>query len=92
MDPEEQREISRKGGRASHGEDEGEEERHGNGRRGFAAMDPAEQREIASRGGRAAHGEYSGEEEDDEDGGGRKTRGGTSEQHAKAGRQSHKNR
>ncbi len=45
MDPEEQRKIASRGGRAKH-----------RGPRGFAAMDPEEQREIASRGGRASHG------------------------------------
>lgn len=54
--------------------------------RGFAAMDPEEQREIASKGGRASHGGRG----DEGDGGG--MRGGSSEQHAQAGRQSHKNR
>jgi len=71
MDPVEQREISRKGGRASHGGDgeEGGNGRRGRGReeeyseefegsegRGFAAMDPEEQREIARKGGQASHG------------------------------------
>jgi len=99
MDPAEQRRIASKGGRASHGgrgadfeEDEGENgQGQGGSRRGFAAMDPAEQRRIASKGGRASHGGRGGssEREEEEDGGGE--RGGSSAQHAKAGRQSHKN-
>jgi len=70
MDPEEQKEISRMGGRASHGgrsrSDSDEEEddqdrgsssnRRHSGRQGFASMDPDEQREIARMGGRASHG------------------------------------
>jgi len=73
-------------------------------KRGFAAMDPEEQREIASEGGRASHGgrgraddDGDGEEEDTDRGdrsrGGRNgnARGGSSEQHARAGRQSHRN-
>jgi general stress protein YciG len=64
MDPEEQREISRKGGRASHG---GTESGNG-GRRGQA-----------------------GNEDLEEDEGGN-MRGGSSEQHARAGSQSHKGR
>jgi len=48
-------------------------------------MDKDKQREIAAKGGRASHG---GESQP----GGKSSRGGTPEQHAKAGRQSHKNR
>jgi len=47
-------------------------------------MDKEKQREIAAKGGQASHG---GEAK-----GGKSTRGGSPEQHAKAGRQSHKNR
>jgi general stress protein YciG len=61
-------------------------------KRGFAAMDPEEQREISRRGGEASHGGRGRDEEEDRNGGGRRTRGGTSEQHAEAGRQSHKRR
>jgi len=69
--------------------------------RGFGSMDPEKQREIAREGGRASHekgshGGYSMEQENDRSsrhGGShaRSTRGGTSEQHAEAGRQSNKN-
>jgi general stress protein YciG len=68
QDEEEQREISRMSGRASHGgrgrEDDDDrfhsrgpsrDEPSGRSRRGFAAMDPEEQREIARMGGRASH-------------------------------------
>lgn len=51
------------------------------GGRGFASMDKDQQRELSAKGGHASHGGNS-------QGG---TRGGSSEQHAKAGRQSHKN-
>jgi hypothetical protein len=53
--------------------------------RGFGAMDKEKQRELSAKGGHASHGGASGKSS----GGG--TRGGSSEQHAKAGRQSHKN-
>jgi len=43
MDPVRQREISRKGGKASHSG-------------GFASMDPEKQRQIARKGGKASHG------------------------------------
>lgn len=80
MDPEEHREISREGGRMSHGgqgrdwNDEYDRERRsfreegegGRSRRGFASMDPEEQREIASMGGRASHGGRSREDDDDD--------------------------
>lgn len=53
--------------------------------RGFGSMDKDKQREISAKGGRASHEGSSGKSS----AGG--TRGGSSEQHAKAGRQSHKN-
>ena len=69
------------------------------GKQGFASMDPERQREIASEGGRASHGsqqsnlnqgsQQSGRKQDKQGGG---VQGGTPEQHAEAGRQSHKNR
>ncbi len=70
-------------------------------KRGFAAMDLKEQREIARKGGLASHGgrnggedEYDEAEEASEGTRGARnsgSRGGSSEQHARAGRQSHKN-
>jgi uncharacterized protein len=71
------------------------------GKQGFASMDPERQREIASQGGRASHsggGSKSSTQSDEEDKGsssskspGSGKQGGSSEQHAEAGRQSHKN-
>ena len=67
----------------------------GNDGRGFASMDDEKQREIASKGGEAvsrdrehmsAIGQKGGESR-----GGSGKRGGASEQHHKAGQQSHKN-
>jgi general stress protein YciG len=56
-------------------------------------MDEEERREIARKGGKASHGNRGEEDEEEEEGrAGRGTRGGSSEQHARAGRQSHKNR
>ena len=59
--------------------------------RGFGSMDPEKQREIAREGGRASHekGSHGGHSNRETD---HKTRGGSPEQHAEAGRQSHKNR
>lgn len=59
------------------------------GGRGFASMDKNQQREISAKGGRASHGGSSQGAGSSQNTGG--TRGGSSEQHAKAGRQSHKN-
>lgn len=58
------------------------------GSRGFGAMDKDKQREIAAKGGEASHGGRSNADTKTSSG----TRGGSSEQHAKAGSQSHKNR
>ena len=55
--------------------------------RGFGSMDHDKQREIAREGGRASHGKGSPQGGSHAQG----TRGGSSEQHAEAGRQSHKN-
>lgn len=54
--------------------------------RGFGSMDKDKQREIAAKGGRSSH---QGQESSSRKSGG--TRGGSHEQHVKAGRQSHKN-
>jgi len=56
--------------------------------RGFGSMDKDKQRKIASKGGHASHGGSTSSESKSGKG---STRGGTPEQHAKAGRQSHKN-
>ena len=63
----------------------------GSGKQGFASMDPERQREIAAEGGRASHSGGGGNGGGNSGGGSQSTRGGTSEQHAEAGRQSHKN-
>jgi len=57
--------------------------------RGFGSMDKDKQRKIASKGGHASHGGHGDSTETKSSRGA--TRGGSSEQHAKAGRQSHKN-
>ncbi len=78
-----------------------------NSNRGFASMDDEKQREIASKGGKAAHekgtaheftpeeareaGRKGGEARSQSSGGGQGQHGGSHEQHAEAGRQSHKN-
>src|SRR5206468_3123128 len=74
-------------------------------KRGFASMDDDKQREIASKGGQAAHEKGTAHEFDSKEAreAGRKKggesrggsdggqRGGTHEQHVRAGQQSHKN-
>jgi uncharacterized protein len=55
------------------------------GSRGFGSMDKEKQREIAAKGGHASHGDGQSSSKS------QSARGGSSEQHAKAGRQSHKN-
>jgi general stress protein YciG len=59
--------------------------------RGFGSMDKDKQRAIAAKGGHASHAGSSSRSSSSSGSGG-STRGGSSEQHAKAGRQSHKNR
>jgi uncharacterized protein len=71
----------------------------GTSNRGFASMDSDRQREIASQGGRASHGGQGSSQSgranassgSNKSGSARGTQGGSSEQHAEAGRQSHKN-
>lgn len=53
--------------------------------RGFGSMDKDKQREIARKGGQSSH------QDSQERKASGSTRGGTHEQHVKAGRQSHKN-
>lgn len=64
-------------------------QRSGTSNRGFASMDKEKQREISAKGGHASHGGGSNSGSSGKSSGG--TRGGSSEQHARAGRQSHKN-
>jgi general stress protein YciG len=75
MDPERQREIASEGGKAAH---------EGGKAHEFTSE---EAREAGRKGGQASGGGGEGGSE----GGEGNTRGGTSEQHAEAGRQSHKN-
>jgi uncharacterized protein len=74
MDPEKQKEIASKGGKASHKGEEGhaqagnsseDDENETQGKRGFAAMDKEKVREIASKGGKASH--RNDEEEEEEE-------------------------
>jgi len=57
MDDEQQKEISRKGGQSSGGNQGGS-----SSNRGFGAMDPEEQRKISSEGGKASHEKGTGHE------------------------------
>lgn len=77
-----------------------DDSKQSSGKQGFASMDPERQREIASQGGKSSGGGASAKDMDTDDqqepssgqrssSGG--TQGGSSEQHAEAGRQSHKN-
>jgi hypothetical protein len=85
MDEEKQRQIASEGGRAAHEKGTAHEftpeEAREAGKKGGEAVsrDREHMSEIGSEGGKARGGDTSG------------TRGGTSEQHAEAGRQSHKN-
>jgi general stress protein YciG len=59
------------------------------GKRGFGAMSDEKQRESASKGGKAGHGGQASQEKENKNAG---SRGGSEEQHVRAGEQSHKNR
>ncbi len=83
MDADKQREIASKGGKAAHASGHAHE------------FTSEEAREAGQKGGQASHdggngggGNGGNQSSDDQNSG---TRGGTSEQHAEAGRQSHKN-
>jgi general stress protein YciG len=90
MDDEKQREIASKGGKAAHEKGTAHEftpeEAREAGRKGGEAVskDREHMAEIGREGGEHSRGGGGSS-------GGRSTRGGTPEQHAKAGRQSHKN-
>lgn len=82
MDPERQREIASEGGRAAH--------QSGNAHE----FTSEEAREAGRKGGQASHGNSQGggnQGGGGQGGEGQSQRGGSSEQHAEAGRQSHKN-
>jgi general stress protein YciG len=61
-----------------------------NSKRGFGSMDDEKQREISSKGGKASHGGQSGSDSSSQSRSAG-SRGGSHEQHVKAGQQSHKN-
>jgi general stress protein YciG len=107
MDEDKQREIASKGGHAAHEKGTAHEftpeEAREAGRKGgeTVSQDREHMAEIGREGGKHSHGggrkkEGSEETEETEEiqdsGEEKKTRGGTSEQHAEAGRQSHKNK
>lgn len=94
MDEDKQREIASMGGKAAHEkgtahEFDSEEAREA-GRKGGEAVsqDREHMAEIGKKGGENSHGGNSGSSDSD---GGSSNRGGSHEQHVKAGQQSHKN-
>lgn len=94
MDEDKQREIASKGGKAAHEKGTAHEftseEAREAGRKGGESVskDREHMAEIGREGGRQSHG---GQNESERSGSGTQ-RGGSSEQHAEAGRQSHKGR
>lgn len=99
MDEDKQREIASKGGKAAHEKGTAHEftpeEAREAGRKGGEAVsrDREHMAEIGREGGKKSHKRDNEEEEDTgEERSEGKTRGGTREQHAEAGRQSHKNK
>ncbi|SFE12608.1 KGG domain-containing protein [Nitrosomonas sp. Nm166] len=103
MDEDKQREIASKGGKAAHEKgtahefdsDEAREAGKAAHEKGTAhEFDSEEAREAGRKGGKAAHENNAREagSKGGHSGSGSSTRGGTSEQHAKAGSQSHKNK
>lgn len=95
MDEDKQREIASQGGRAAHeagtAHEFTSEEAREAGRKGGEAVsrDREHMAEIGAEGGRNSHGGGQNRGGGSERGG--SERGGSSEQHAEAGRQSHKN-
>ncbi|MDZ8055610.1 MAG: KGG domain-containing protein [Aulosira sp. ZfuVER01] len=106
MDEDKQREIASKGGHAAHEKGTAHEftpeEAREAGRKGgeTVSQDREHMAEIGSKGGKSSHKGGSSQDDDNEDNEnegkegkqGKGTRGGTSEQHSKAGKQSHKNK
>jgi uncharacterized protein len=101
MDEDKQREIASKGGHAAHQKGTAHEftseEAREAGRKGGEAVsqDREHMAEIGSKGGKSSHkgGKSSQDNEsDNEENEEKGTRGGTKEQHSKAGKQSHKNK
>lgn len=98
MDEDKQREIASKGGQAAHEkgtahEFTSEEAREAGQKGGEAvSQDREHMAEIGREGGKSSHTGHRSEDNDDADNEEKSTRGGTPEQHANAGRQSHKNK
>src|SRR5882724_13384090 len=96
MDDDKQREIARKGGQAAHekgtAHEFSSEEAREAGRKGGETVseDTGHMAEIGRQGGQHSHGGNSANQSGSGSSSG--TRGGTPEQHAEAGRQSHKNK
>ena len=97
MDPEQQREIAAEGGRAAHAAGTAHEFTSEEARRAGSMSHKNDGSKQSGAGGSRSGG---GQQDDEEGGSGgngggnsgsRGTRGGTPEQHAEAGRQSHKN-
>lgn len=98
MDEDKQREIASKGGQAAHEkgtahEFTSEEAREAGHKGGEAiSQDREHMAEIGREGGKNSHSGGRNENNDDADSEEKSSRGGTPEQHANAGRQSHKNK
>jgi uncharacterized protein len=100
MDQEKQREIASKGGKAAHEKGTAHEftseEAREAGRKGgeTTSKDREFMSEIGREGGKRSHkgNGNSNESTDDNETKGKGTQGGSKEQHAKAGKQSHKNK
>ncbi|AFY45329.1 KGG domain-containing protein [Nostoc sp. PCC 7107] len=102
MDEDKQREIASKGGHAAHEKGTAHEftseEAREAGRKGgeTVSQDREHMAEIGREGGKHSHGGGRKKQQDDADDAqdteSKGTQGGTSEQHAEAGRQSHKNK
>jgi general stress protein YciG len=88
MDPQKQREIAAEGGRAAHASGNAHEFNSEEARRAgsMSHKNDGNQQSGGNNGGNAGGGNSAGNQQS-----GRSTRGGTPEQHARAGAQSHKN-
>ena len=93
MDPEQQREIASEGGRAAHAAGTAHEFTSEEARRAgsMSHKNDGNQQSGSASGSRSGGGNEGGKGGSGGSGGTRGTRGGSPEQHAEAGRQSHKN-
>jgi len=92
MDPERQREIASEGGRAAHASGNAHEFNSEEARRAGSMSHKNDGNNQSSGGGsQQSGGQGGGNQGGGNQGGNQSTRGGTPEQHAKAGSQSHKN-